>query len=69
MGDHKLPKGVISGELENTEKRGPRGEGERMDGLRVAGIPGFLVSWGTGALPHLTQGFGTAQYAIGAVGL
>ena len=35
MGDHRLPKRVMSGELENAVKRGP-GEGERrVDGLRA----------------------------------
>ena len=34
MGDHRLPKRVMSGKLENAEKRGPGGGGERMDGLR-----------------------------------
>ena len=33
MGDHRLPKRVVSGELENAGKRGP-GEGEIVDGLR-----------------------------------
>ena len=32
MGDHRLPKGVMSGELENVGKRGPRGKDkERTD--------------------------------------
>ena len=34
MGDHRLPKRVMSGELENAGKRGPGGGGERVDGLR-----------------------------------
>ena len=34
MGDHRLPKRVMSGELENAGKRGPGGKGERVDGLR-----------------------------------
>ena len=34
MGDHRLPKRVMSGELENAGKRGPGGGGERKDGLR-----------------------------------
>ena len=33
MGDHRLPKRVMSRELENAGKRGP-GEGERVDRLR-----------------------------------
>ena len=34
MGDHRLCKRIMSGELENAGKRGPGGEGERVDGLR-----------------------------------
>ena len=34
MGDHRLPKRVMSGELENAGKRGPGGKGEIVDGLR-----------------------------------
>ena len=39
MGDHRLPKRVVSGELENAGKRGPGGggAGETMDGLRGRG--------------------------------
>ena len=33
MGDHRLPKRVMSEELENAGKRGPGGK-EIMDGLR-----------------------------------
>ena len=33
MGDHRLPKRVMSGELEDAEKRGLGGK-ERVDGLR-----------------------------------
>ena len=33
MGDHRLPKRVMSGELENVGKRGPGGK-ERVDGMR-----------------------------------
>ena len=33
-GDDRLPKRVMSGELENAGKHEPGGEGERMDGLR-----------------------------------
>ena len=34
MGDQRLPKRVMSGELEHTGNREPGGEGERVDGLR-----------------------------------
>ena len=52
MGDHRLPKKVMSGELENAGKRGPRGkEKERTDCgaeyLRRFGITG---DWNTAAL-------------------
>ena len=68
MGDHRLPKKVTSGELENAENVG-RG-GRRKSG-RTAWqmIFGYLVSRGTGAPPHLTLGYGTAQYTKEAVGL
>ena len=49
MGDHILPKSVIAGELENAEKRGPRGEGEMMDGLRGRGSS---TIWHHGGLEH-----------------
>ena len=35
MGHYRLPKRVVSGKLESAGKRGPGGEGERMDGMRV----------------------------------
>ena len=34
MSDHRLPKRVMPGELENAGKRGPGEEGESVDGLR-----------------------------------
>ena len=37
MGDRRLPKRVMPGELKNAGKRGPGGEGEIMDGLRGRG--------------------------------
>ena len=52
MGDHRLPKRVMSGELENAGKRGP-GETEKewtdcvADDLRLFGITG---DWSTVAL-------------------
>ena len=68
MGDYRLPKRVMSGELENAGKRGPGGR--RNDG-RTAWqmIFGYLASRGTGAPPHLTLGSDIAQYVKGAVGL
>ena len=67
MGDHRLPKRIMSGELENVGKRGPGGkEKEWTDcmakDLRLLGIGGGLEQ-------HLTLGSGTAQYVTGAVGL
>ena len=66
MGDHRLPKRVVSGELENAGKRGP---GARRKSGRTAWqmIFDYLAAWGTGAPPHLTLGYGTAQYTKGAL--
>ena len=52
MGDHRLPRRVMSGELENAGKRGPGG---RRKSERTAWqmIFGYLASWGTGEPPHL----------------
>ena len=53
MGDHRFPKRVISGGLENAGKRGPGGEEEKewadcvAEGLRLFGIMG---DWSTAAL-------------------
>ena len=52
MGDHRLPKRVTSGELENAGKRGPGGKGKEWadcvaDGLRLFGVTG---DWRTAAL-------------------
>ena len=64
MGDHRLPKRVMSGELENAGKRGPGGV--RKNG-QTAGqsIVGYLALRGTGAPPHLILGSDTAQYVKG----
>ena len=68
MGDHRLPKRVVSGEIENAGKRGPGGkEREWTDcvagDLRLFGVTG---DWST---PHLTLGRGITQYTKGVVGL
>ena len=52
MGDHRLPKRVISGELENAGKRGPGGKEKEWtdcvaDDLRLFGVTG---DWRTAAL-------------------
>ena len=52
MGDHRLPKRVMSGEFENAGKRGPRGKGKEWtdcvaDALRLFGVTG---DWRTTAL-------------------
>ena len=52
MGDNRLPKRVMSGELENAGKRGPGGKEKEWTGcvandLRLFGITG---DWSTGAL-------------------
>ena len=69
MGDHRLLKKVMSGELENAGKRGPGGkEKERTDcvadDLRLFGI---TEGWSTSALDRGV--YGTAQYTKGAVDL
>ena len=68
MGDHKLPKWVMSGELESAGKRGSGGkEKERTDcvadDLWLFGVTG---SWSTAALD---PGCFIVHYAKGAVGL
>ena len=67
MGDHRLPKRVMSGDLENAGIGGPGG---RTNIRRTAWqrIFGYWASGGTGTLPHLTLGPGIAQYVNGAVG-
>ena len=68
MGDHRLPKRAMSGELENAGKRGPGGK-EKNGRTAWQMIFGYLASRGFGASPHLTPGSGIAQYMKGAVGL
>ena len=52
MGDHRLPKRVMSGELKNAGKRGPgRRKSERTAWQMIVG---YLASRGTGESPHLT---------------
>ena len=55
IGDNRLPKRVVSGELESAGKRGPGG---RKKSGRTAWqmIFDYLASRGTGAPPHLTLG-------------
>ena len=61
MGAHRLPKRVMSGELENARNRGPgRKEKEWTD--YVAENPWLFCITRDCASPYLTQGFGTAQY-------
>ena len=52
LGDHRLPKRVMSGELENAGKRGPGGKEKEWtdcvaDDLRLFGVTG---DWKTAAL-------------------
>ena len=49
MGDDRLPKRVMSRDVEDAGKRGPEGEGERMDGLRGRGSSAI---WHDGGLEH-----------------
>ena len=62
IGDHRLPKWVEYGELENAGKRGP---GVRKNNGRTAWqrIASHLASRGTGAPLHRTLGVGSAPYA------
>ena len=71
MGDNRLPKRAISGELESSRARENVGRGGRKKSGRTAWqvIFGYLASRGTGAPPHLTLGYSTAQYTKGVVGL
>ena len=68
MGDHRLPKRVMSGELENAGKRGPGGKEKEWTDC-VADDLRLLASRKTGAPPHLTLGRGITQYTKGVVGL
>ena len=67
MGDHRLPKRVMSEEGENAGEHGL--EGRRRNRTAWQRIFGYLASRGTGAPPLLTLGRGIAQYVEGAVGL
>ena len=68
MGDHRLPKEVMSGKVENAGKRGPGG---RRKSGRTAWqmIFGYLASRGSGEPPYLTLGRGITRYTKGVVGL
>ena len=57
MGYHRLPERVMSGELEDAGKRGPRGK-EKYGRTAWQMTFGYLASRGTGALSHLTLGYG-----------
>ena len=51
MGDHRLPKRVMLGELENARKRGPRGEKEWTDcAAEDFWLFGITGDWSTAAL-------------------
>ena len=66
MGDNRLPKRVMPGELENAGKRGPGGRRKNgRTGWQM--IFSYLASRGTGAPPHLTLGYGIALYVKEAV--
>ena len=68
MGDNRLPKRVIS-ESSRTRENAGRGGKKRIGRTAWQMIFDHLVSQGTGAPPHLTLGYGTAQYTKGAVGV
>ena len=61
MGEYRLPKRVMSGEVENAEKRGLGG---RKNNGRTAWQKnvGYLASRGTGAPPYLTLGSDITQF-------
>ena len=68
MGDHRLPKRVMSGELENAGKRGPGGKEKEWtdcvaDDLRLLGVTG---DWRTAAFD---PGVRYSAVHEGAVGL
>ena len=52
MGDHRLPKRFMSGELENAGKRGPGGKGERRTDCVVERGRGSSAIWDHGRLEH-----------------
>ena len=68
MGDRRLPKRVMSRELENAGKQA-RGEGKKNEWTAWQRIFSSLASRETGESPHLTLGSGIAYYVKGAVGL
>ena len=70
MGDHRLPKRVMSRELENAGKHGPGGKEKKWtdcvaEDRRLFGITG---DWNTAALDPGVW-YIVAQYVKGAVGL
>ena len=68
MVNDRLPKRVMSGEVENAGNvsRGGRRKNGRTAWQRIFG---YLAPRGTGAPPHFTLKSGIAQYVKGAVGL
>ena len=52
MGDHRLPKKVMSGELENEVKHGPRGKEEEWTDCVAEDLRLFCITgdWSTVAL-------------------
>ena len=70
MGDHRLPKRVMSGELENAGKRGPGGkEKEWTDYVAdYLGLFGVTGDWGTTALDPGAW-YNIVVYTKGVVGL
>ena len=68
MGDHRLPKRVMSGELENAGKRGPGGKEKEWTDCVENDLRLFGVTW-TGEPPHLTLGHGITRYKKGVIDL
>ena len=71
MGDHRLPKRVMSGEMENTGKREPGGgEKKWMDCMAEdRWIFGMAGDWSTATTLDPGVWYSTVQYAKAAVGL
>ena len=61
MGDHRLPKRVISGELENARQRGPEGEKKEWMDCVEADLLVFGIT-GDGLEYHRTRPWGLVQH-------
>ena len=64
MGDHRLPKRVMSGELEKVGRHGPEGKEKEWTDCVADDLWLFGITRGTGAPPHLTLGSGLIYSAV-----